>query len=138
VTAGTATQDSAVGAEVIAFRAAGKTFPDGTEAVRDVSFTLRRGEFLSVVGPSGCGKSTLLRMASGLGPHTAGEVASRVENLGYVFQDATLLPWRSVRKNVELPAELEGSSRDQRTKLATALRPASPRRDTRSGRRPCP
>ena len=119
MTAGTATQDSAVGAEVIAFRAAGKTFPDGTEAVRDVSFKLRRGEFLSVVGPSGCGKSTLLRMASGLGPHTAGEVASRVENLGYVFQDATLLPWRSVRKNVELPAELEGSSRDQRTKLAT-------------------
>ena len=84
---GTAPVDTAVGAEVIAFRAAGKIFPDGTEAVRDVSFTLRRGEFLSVVGPSGCGKSTLLRMASGLGPHTSGEVASQVENVGYVFQD---------------------------------------------------
>jgi NitT/TauT family transport system ATP-binding protein len=110
---------STVGAEVIAFRSAGKTFPDGTEAVRDVSFTLRRGEFLSVVGPSGCGKSTLLRMASGLGPHTAGEVASQVENVGYVFQDATLLPWRSVRKNVELLAELEGASKEERTRLAT-------------------
>ena len=115
----TATADPAVGVEVIVFRGAGKIFPDGTEAVRDVSFTLRRGEFLSVVGPSGCGKSTLLRMASGLGPHTSGEVASQVENVGYVFQDATLLPWRSVRKNVELLAELEGSSKEERTRLAT-------------------
>jgi len=117
--AGTATAETAVGAEVIAFRAAGKIFPDGTEAVRDVSFALHRGEFLSVVGPSGCGKSTLLRMASGLGPHTSGEVASRAENVGYVFQDATLLPWRSVRKNVELFAELEGSSKHERARLAT-------------------
>ncbi len=115
----TAATDSAVGAEVIAFRAAGKIFPDGTEAVRDVTFSLRRGEFLSVVGPSGCGKSTLLRMASGLGPHTSGEVESRVENVGYVFQDATLLPWRSVRKNVELLAELEGASKEERARLAT-------------------
>ena len=117
--AGTATAETAVGAEVIAFRAAGKIFPDGTEAVRDVSFTLHRGEFLSVVGPSGCGKSTLLRMASGLGPHTSGEVASQVENVGYVFQDATLLPWRSVRKNVELLAELEGAPKHERARLAT-------------------
>ena len=105
--------------DVIAFRAAGKVFPDGTEAVRDVSFALRAGEFLSVVGPSGCGKSTLLRMASGLGPHTSGEVDCRVENIGYVFQDATLLPWRSVRKNVELLAELEGASQAERARLAT-------------------
>jgi NitT/TauT family transport system ATP-binding protein len=104
--------------EVITFRDAGKIFPDGTEAVRDVSFSLRRGEFLSFVGPSGCGKSTLLRMASGLGPHTSGEVDRRVENIGYVFQDATLLPWRTVRKNVELLAELEGASKEQRRRVA--------------------
>ena len=110
--------DPAAGAEVIAFRGAGKVFPDGTEAVRDVSFTLRRGEFLSVVGPSGCGKSTLLRMASGLGPATSGEVVSQVTNLGYVFQDATLLPWRTVQKNVELLAELEGASTEERRRLA--------------------
>ena len=103
---------------MIAFRSAGKVFPDGTEAVRGVSFTLRRGEFLSVVGPSGCGKSTLLRMASGLGPHTSGEVDLRVENVGYVFQDATLLPWRTVQKNVELLAELEGASAGDRRRLA--------------------
>jgi NitT/TauT family transport system ATP-binding protein len=122
-TAGTAasagTSRPAAGEEVIAFRNAGKIFPDGTEAVRDVSFSLRRGEFLSVVGPSGCGKSTLLRMASGLGPHTSGSVDRSVENIGYVFQDATLLPWRTVRKNVELLAELEGASKDERRRLAT-------------------
>jgi NitT/TauT family transport system ATP-binding protein len=104
--------------ETISFRRAGKTFPDGTEAVREVSFSLAAGEFVSVVGPSGCGKSTLLRMASGLGPHTAGEVERRVENLGYVFQDATLLPWRTVQKNVELLAELDGAGRARRQALA--------------------
>ena len=105
--------------EVIAFRAAGKVFPDGTEAVRDISFTLGAGEFLSIVGPSGCGKSTLLRMASGLGPATSGEVAREVENIGSVFQDATLLPWRTVRQNVELLAELEGAAPAERMRLAT-------------------
>ena len=107
------------GADVIAFRAAGKVFPDGTEAVRDISFELRTGEFLSIVGPSGCGKSTLLRMASGLGPATSGEVAREVENIGSVFQDATLLPWRTVRQNVELLAELEGAAPAERARLAT-------------------
>ncbi|RDI75523.1 ABC-type nitrate/sulfonate/bicarbonate transport system ATPase component [Gaiella occulta] len=110
----------AIDAEVIVFRDAGKVFPDGTEAVRDVSFTLRRGDFLSVVGPSGCGKSTLLRMASGLGPHTSGEVVCRTTNVGYVFQDATLLPWRTVQKNVELLAELEGAPGKERRRLAHA------------------
>jgi NitT/TauT family transport system ATP-binding protein len=105
--------------EVIAFRAAGKVFPDGTEAVRDVSFSLRRGEFVSVVGPSGCGKSTLLRMASGLGLHTSGEVERRVTNIGSVFQDATLLPWRTVRKNVQLLAELEGMSKKERERVVS-------------------
>ena len=104
--------------EVIAFRRASKIFPDGTEAVDEVSFTLRQGEFLSVVGPSGCGKSTLLRMASGLGPETGGEVDRKVENIGYVFQDATLLPWRTVQKNVELLAELEGATAEKRRRLA--------------------
>jgi NitT/TauT family transport system ATP-binding protein len=108
---------SKLGEEVIAFRNAGKIFPDGTEAVRDVTFSLRSGEFLSVVGPSGCGKSTLLRMASGLGPHTSGEVELSVNNIGFVFQDATLLPWRSVRKNVELLAELEGITQKERERL---------------------
>jgi NitT/TauT family transport system ATP-binding protein len=118
-TGGAPSAQEPVGIEVIEFRDAGKIFPDGTEAVRDVSFSLSKGEFLSVVGPSGCGKSTLLRMASGLGPHTSGAVERRVQNIGYVFQDATLLPWRSVRENVELLLELEGASKSLRGRLAT-------------------
>jgi NitT/TauT family transport system ATP-binding protein len=109
---------AAKGPDVMSFRSAGKIFPDGTEAVRDVSFTLRRGEFLSVVGPSGCGKSTLLRMASALSPETSGRVESFVDNIGFVFQDATLLPWRTVLRNVELLTELDGIRRAERRAIA--------------------
>ena len=87
----------------------GRTFADGTAAVRDLDLRVRRGEFVTVVGPSGCGKSTLLRIASGLETATTGgRCTSRRRRLGYVFQDATLLPWRTVQRNVELLAELEG------------------------------
>jgi NitT/TauT family transport system ATP-binding protein len=103
---------------VIEFRQVGKTFPDGTEAVREATFGLDAGEFLSIVGPSGCGKSTLLRIASRLEAPTAGRVERDVENVGYVFQDATLLPWRTVRQNVELLAELDGASRSTRRAVA--------------------
>ena len=104
--------------QVIAFRDVGKVFPDGTRAVASASFELDAGEFLSIVGPSGCGKSTLLRIASGLEPATSGSVERSVENVGYVFQDATLLPWRTVRQNVELLAELDGAPRRDRESLA--------------------
>jgi NitT/TauT family transport system ATP-binding protein len=87
------------------------TFPDGTHALEDVSFSIRRGEFVTVVGPSGCGKSTLLRIASGLETNTGGSCVVDRDSLGYVFQDATLFPWRTVRRNVELIAELHRISR---------------------------
>lgn len=93
-------------------------FPDGTHAVDDVSFTVDRGEFVTVVGPSGCGKSTLLRIASGLTRHSDGVCEVDREHLGYVFQDATLLPWRTVRRNVELNAELQGMAKDERRRRA--------------------
>src|SRR5262249_42754015 len=112
-----ATTSAGVG-EVLAFRSAGKMFADATEAVRGVSFSLRQGEFLAIVGPSGCGKSTLLRMASGLSPETSGRVERTVRNVGFVFQDATLLPWRTVQDNVELLAELDGLKRSRREALA--------------------
>lgn len=104
-------------------------FADGTHALDRVSFSVAPGEFVTVVGPSGCGKSTLLRIASGLESHTAG-LCSVLGNLsgrgrrpdsgsiGYVFQDATLLPWRTARRNVELLAELHGIPRGERAARA--------------------
>jgi NitT/TauT family transport system ATP-binding protein len=102
----------------LSFANVGMTFPDGTEAVRDVTFDVAPREFVTIVGPSGCGKSTLLRIASGLLRQTAGEVSVNRERLGFVFQDATLMEWRTVRGNVELLAELQGVKVTERQRLA--------------------
>jgi NitT/TauT family transport system ATP-binding protein len=102
----------------LAFSDVSKTFPDGTRCLDSVSFDLQPNEFVSIVGPSGCGKSTLLKIASGLTPATSGAVSCSDNNLGYVFQDPTLLPWRTVRGNVELLAELHGVSKPERSRLA--------------------
>jgi NitT/TauT family transport system ATP-binding protein len=96
----------------------GKVFPDGTRALAPTSFSVRTGEFVAVVGPSGCGKSTLLRLASQLTDPTEGRVETAAESVGYVFQDPTLLPWRSVRHNIELLAELAGLPRIERRRRA--------------------
>jgi NitT/TauT family transport system ATP-binding protein len=106
------------GAPALAFDHVSMTFPDGTEALRDVSFSVRRGEFTSIVGPSGCGKSTLLRIAAGLTPATSGTVQVDADRLGFVFQDPTLLPWRTVLGNAELLLELHGVPRDERRQRA--------------------
>ena len=103
---------------MLTFDGVERTFPDGTTALRDVDLQVGRGEFVSVVGPSGCGKSTLLRLASGLEPATAGRVDVRSDRVGFVFQDATLLPWRTVRRNVEMLAELEKVPRAERRRRA--------------------
>jgi NitT/TauT family transport system ATP-binding protein len=103
----------------LSFDGIGMVFPDGTEAIRDVSFGVDKGEFVTVVGPSGCGKSTLLKIASGLLDPTRGSVLVDRERLGYVFQDPTLLPWRTVQQNVELLPELHGMGRAERAALAT-------------------
>lgn len=95
-----------------------KVFPDGTEAFEHVTFDLSRGDFVTIVGPSGCGKSTILRVASGLLQASSGRVELNDPNLGYVFQDPTLLAWRTVQRNVELLAELRRFSRERRRRLA--------------------
>jgi NitT/TauT family transport system ATP-binding protein len=85
------------------------------EALRDISFTVERGELVALVGPSGCGKSTLLRIVAGLREASQGrvEVAGRavrgpVAEVGMVFQAPVLLHWRRILENVLLPAELSG------------------------------
>ena len=94
------------------------TFADGTQALENLDLNIQSGEFVTVVGPSGCGKSTLLRLASGLLTQTQGLCDVDRTSLGYVFQDPTLLPWRTVRRNVELNAELAGMDKPSRQKAA--------------------
>jgi len=86
-------------------------------ALKDVSLTLEQGSFVTLVGPSGCGKSTLLRVIADLVKPTTGRVgvlgrsaeqARRERAIGFVFQDAALLPWRNALQNVELPHEVGG------------------------------
>ncbi len=102
----------------IAIAGASKRFGDGPTAVHafgPVSLEIAAGEFVTLLGPSGCGKSTLLLMIAGLIPPTAGaihvggaEVRGVRTDIGIMFQDSTLVPWRSVRGNVELQLSLRG------------------------------
>jgi NitT/TauT family transport system ATP-binding protein len=103
---------------VLALAHIGKRFPDGTEALAEVDLSVAPGEFVSVVGPSGCGKSTLLRIAAGLEQPTDGLVRVPTDHIAYVFQDPTLLPWRSVQANVELLGELRALPKEERRRRA--------------------
>jgi len=95
---------------LVAFRQVGRTF-ETVEALAPCDLSVGRGEFVSIIGPSGCGKSTLLRLASNLDQPTTGTIEFATDSVGYVFQDATLMPWRTVRRNVGLMAELKGMSK---------------------------
>jgi NitT/TauT family transport system ATP-binding protein len=105
-----------------------KVYANGAIALEDIGFAVQAGEFISLVGPSGCGKSTVLRLIAGLGEVTAGQVLvgglpparARRErgDLAFVFQDATLLPWRTVQGNVEFPLEIKGVPRSRRRTAA--------------------
>jgi NitT/TauT family transport system ATP-binding protein len=115
---------TATSAPALRFSGVTKKFPGGTTALADADLEVSPGEFVAVVGPSGCGKSTLLRIASGLDDVSEGTVDVGAKQLGYVFQDATLLPWRTVAQNVGLFAELEKmdkAERDRRIKEAIEL-----------------
>ncbi len=116
---------------VIAVQHVSKTFfvgkNDFVRALKDIDFEISRGEFIVLLGPSGCGKTTLLRILGRLESATEGRIATsaRTEgqssDLGFVFQDATLMPWRSAIRNVELPLEIAGVSRKQRRERAQEL-----------------
>lgn len=99
----------------------GVRFANGQSALDSIACTIRRGEFVSILGPSGCGKSTFLRLVAGLIPATTGRltiaghdpVTSRQSGtrVAFVFQDPTLLPWRTVADNIRLPLELQHAPR---------------------------
>ena len=94
---------------------------DEVHALKEVNLDIATGEFVTIVGPSGCGKSTLLRIIAGL-ISTQGSV-EKPDKGAFVFQDAALLPWRTVQKNAELLMELEdGFSKQERvTRVSSAL-----------------
>ncbi len=103
-----------------------KYSPDDAEyAVQDVSLTIPDGEFVTVLGPSGCGKSTILELVAGLSEPTKGDVcingrciAGPSPEVGVVFQDPALFPWRTIRSNVGLGLELHGVPPEARRELA--------------------
>jgi NitT/TauT family transport system ATP-binding protein len=98
-------------------------------ALADVSFSVEEGRFVTLVGPSGCGKSTLLQILAGLIAATSGQVliegkrisAPIPDKIGMVFQDPTLLPWKTVLANVEFPLDLRGVDRTLRRSRCSAL-----------------
>lgn len=106
------------GRPLVSLRSVSKTFANGTVALHDMSLDVRQGEFVSLLGPSGCGKSTALRIIAGLGEPTAGSVewpgatfdarGRPDREIGFVFQDPTLMPWATVFGNVWLPLRLKG------------------------------
>lgn len=102
------------GATLVELTGVSKSFASGTLALEGLDLTVRQGEFLSLLGPSGCGKSTALRLIAGLLEPTIGSLrwhSGKRPEIGFVFQEPTLMPWASVRNNVFLPLRLRGTSK---------------------------
>jgi len=111
----------------------GKVFggeAEAVEALRDIDLAFSPGDFVSLIGPSGCGKSTLLRLIGDLSAPTSGDLTvngkspeqARLDrDYGIVFQSATLLDWRTVKKNVELPLEIMGFDTAERSSRANEM-----------------
>jgi NitT/TauT family transport system ATP-binding protein len=105
-----------------------KRYGAGATVLESITTEVHRGEFVSIIGASGCGKSTLLKMVSGLNPITSGNITihgmtteKARELISFIFQDATLLPWRTVRQNVVLGLELDGMARETRNTKVDAV-----------------
>jgi NitT/TauT family transport system ATP-binding protein len=101
----------------------GKVYPNGTIAVQNVNLQAGEGEFLCFVGPSGCGKSTIFNMIAGLAKPTSGQLsvlgttpkeARKQNEIAFVFQEHTLLPWSKVIDNVTMPLTLRGVPKKER------------------------
>ncbi len=119
--------DTEIGAPHLIMRDVEKTFGNDVVALRDVNMTIRQGDFVSLLGPSGCGKSTALRLVAGLSAPTSGVLDWRgppmgKTDIGFVFQEPTLMPWATVYENVWLPLRLKGVTRDAaREQVASVL-----------------
>jgi NitT/TauT family transport system ATP-binding protein len=106
---------------LLTFDSVGKRFANGVDALSDLSFEVREGEFVSLLGPSGCGKSTALRLIAGLIAPDHGAIhwnGARPE-LGFVFQEPTLMPWADALTNARLPLDLQKTSRAKGEAQAT-------------------
>ena len=115
-------------APMVELEGVSKKFGSGRAVLDPLALEIQKGEFVTLIGPSGCGKSTLLKLISGLTAPSQGSIrvdgltpANAREMISFVFQDPTLLPWRTVLQNVCLGLELEGAARDRQRKRAEAL-----------------
>ncbi|MGL4264682.1 MAG: ABC transporter ATP-binding protein [Afipia sp.] len=124
------TQGRPPGGAAVSLRDVTKVYDNGVAALGPLDLTVRAGEFVSLLGPSGCGKSTALRIMAGLNEPTSGtvQVAGRGardrsrHTIGFVFQEPTLMPWATVRCNVQLPLDLVHlSGTDATTRVDQAL-----------------
>jgi len=100
-------------APLVTLRGIDKVYSNGIVALRGLDLAIREGEFVTLLGPSGCGKSTVLRLIAGLGERTSGSIewSSVQHEIGFVFQDPTLMPWASVFNNIYLPLRVRGVAR---------------------------
>ncbi len=119
---------SSMDGRYLAFDGVTKRYGGGTPILDGIDLSVGRGEFVSLIGPSGCGKSTVLKLVAGLTAVSDGKLlvdgmtpANAREIVSFIFQDATLLPWRTVEQNVGLPLELERVAKDRRKEKVAAL-----------------
>jgi NitT/TauT family transport system ATP-binding protein len=119
--------DYAPAPSVVTLSGVGKTFANGTRALRNLNLDIWPGEFVSLLGPSGCGKSTVLRLIAGLSQPSRGAIEWKGQEghvpggIGFVFQEPTLMPWATVAGNVRLPFKLGGLPADADARVAAAL-----------------
>src|SRR3989338_756587 len=99
-----------------------------TKVLNDISFQVKEKKFVSIVGPSGCGKSTLLKIMAGLEGNYSGQIAINGQapkdllqnkKIGFIFQHSTLLPWKTVKKNIELASKIIGRQNNNSNRLTT-------------------
>lgn len=117
------------GENLIEIKSVGRTYIDtndnAVEALRNISFSVRKGEFLSIIGPSGCGKTTLLRLIAGLDSPEAGQITLKGEKIaapgperGYVFQQGSLFPWLTVEKNIASGLKARGVYKENKAEVS--------------------